>query len=297
MEQIKQPLLNRPTNVRTRIILLECDFGHLNPTLLDLIGLAFDIEPLFFESLLERRSPMFRDLGFLWMEPMSMKTVTNVSATSKPLSAVFVYFHPYEWKTKLKYLSMINERPSLLNKDAKWTAPRKLRPCKIYQSMMRVQKSSSSKEDLLQCLATMARLHLVMFRQRISDAADTHQKSRGVGVGEDTEYNYEGWEDFREELAFFQDSVRRFSRFIAQGFSELEPFESLSKIRSDQDEAIAEAQLLESKIRDILQMNTSRLALVESRNTIAEGKRVRLRRSHGLTTHQSYLRLMQSVKR
>ncbi|MCJ1464551.1 hypothetical protein MMC07_003164 [Pseudocyphellaria aurata] len=208
---------------------------------------------------------------------------------------------------------MFNERPSLLvDQITKWTAPRKNdRPLSlfdIYRDTMRVQKNSSSKEDLLQCLIIMARLHLVLFRQRIADAAETHRQSRGVDVGKDV---YKRWEDLREELALFQDSVRSSSRFIiAQHFfSELEPnsrsdlrndqgdaiaeaqspealsSESkrrLSEIQEDQKDAIAEAQCLESKIRDILQMNTSRLALVESRITIAEGKRVRLRRSHGL---------------
>ncbi|MCJ1468603.1 hypothetical protein MMC07_007232, partial [Pseudocyphellaria aurata] len=272
-EQIKQALLDRPTNVRTRIVLLDGSCGKHNYTLLDLIGLAFDIEPLFFESLHDPHEPKFRNPGFLWMGQMLMKMVTNVSATSKPLSVVFVYFDSsYVWETK--NLFMIKERPSLLDQDTQSTAPRKrfLSEYDIYQSMMRAQKNSSSKEDQLQCLAIMARLHLVLFRQRISVAANGHRQSRGVGVGKDKELVYEIWEEFREQLAFFQDSVRSFSRFTAQAFSELELNKSLSEIRNDQDNTIAEAQSLEARMRDILQINTSRLALVESRNTIAEGK-------------------------
>lgn len=172
---------------------------------------------------------------------------------------------------------MINERPSLQDQDAKWTVPRDLHPRNVYESMMRVQKSSSAKEDLLQCFAIVARMHLVTFRQKIAEEIDNHrpvrQRDRRSGrviVGKGEEYNHEYWEGVRRELASFQNSVRAFSRFTAQGFSELEPIQSLSKIRKNQEDAMAEAESLESEIRYILQMNTSRLALVESRDTIAE---------------------------
>lgn len=47
-EEIEQALFERPANVRTRIVLLDCELGRLDHILLDQIGLAFDIESLFF---------------------------------------------------------------------------------------------------------------------------------------------------------------------------------------------------------------------------------------------------------
>lgn len=84
-DDIKQALLERSTNVRTRIVLYYSRAGPVH-TLLNLIGLAFDIEPSFFWSLINPTSPVPRQADFLTMGSMSIKILTNVSKTSVPLS-------------------------------------------------------------------------------------------------------------------------------------------------------------------------------------------------------------------
>lgn len=196
---------------------------------------------------------------------------------------------------------MINERPSLLDQDTQWTAlpNRPLDEFSIFQSMMRAQKNGSSEEDLLQCLVIMARLHLVRFRKNILDAAQINRQSKNAFFNTDEGHYYEDWRRFRRRLESFQTSVRAFSRFTARHFREPKSFKSLREIRSDEEDAIMEARALECEIRDILQINTSRLALIESRNTIEEGKRVKLSRSPHLIDELpgSVLGWTQSVNR
>lgn len=87
LENIKRALFEWPTTGRTRIVLLQSGGNHMppDPLLLGLIGLALDIEPLFFQSLLGSKIP--RHPEFLRMGPISMKIFQKVSTTSVPMSA------------------------------------------------------------------------------------------------------------------------------------------------------------------------------------------------------------------
>lgn len=87
LENIKRALFAWPTTGRTRIVLLQSDDFSSTPDvlLLGLIGLAFDIEPLYLQSLLSPNIP--RHPEFLSMGPISMKVFKKVSTTSVPMSA------------------------------------------------------------------------------------------------------------------------------------------------------------------------------------------------------------------
>lgn len=182
---------------------------------------------------------------------------------------------------------MINERPRFPDGGGKWAAPSQATPPRldeymfhVYQSMMCAQHNATSKENLLQCLVIMARLHLVTFRKKFLDAGRKY-RSRRIFLDEDKVENYEDWGSLRRELAFFQDSVQAFSRFTARHFGDKDS-KSILEIKSGQEDALTEARTLESEVRDTLQMSTSRLSLKESRKSIEEGKRVKLSRFHGL---------------
>lgn len=193
---------------------------------------------------------------------------------------------------------MINERPSFPDGGTQWAAPPRnnlpqpyLWPddcmpdeymIRVYQSMMCAQRNATSEEDLLQCLVIMARLHLVSFRKKFLDADRKYRGNRKVFFNEDRMEYYEDWGRLRRELELFQDSVHAFSRFITRHLGELKDSESMLDIKSGEEDALTEARALESEFRDTLQMNTSRLVLIESRNSIEEGKRVKLSRCHGL---------------
>lgn len=185
---------------------------------------------------------------------------------------------------------MINERPSFPDGGTQWSAPPqtplKFKPNRytfdIYQSMICAQHNPTSEEDLLQCLVIMARLHLVMFRKKILDANHKYRNNRSMFFNEDRVQYYENWGLWRRELEFFQDSAQAFSRFTARHLGELKDSKSIQDIKSGEEDALTEARALESEMRDTLQMNTSRLALIESRISIEEGKRLKLSRCHGL---------------
>lgn len=100
LNEIQQVILKPPENVRTRIVLLGCGWDS-NPDgrLLNLIGLAFDIEPVFLWSLIEPTSPILRRPESLRMGSISMKILKTNSATSVPLStgklssSNLIFFH------------------------------------------------------------------------------------------------------------------------------------------------------------------------------------------------------------
>ena len=91
----------------------------------------------------------------------------------------------------------------------------------IFVNMMQAQISSSSANDLNDCLIFMIRLCLAHFMQYIHDVVDLYRRwkrdqSLGIQIGEnhDVERLYQLWCAFREELEDFKASTRASSRFI-----------------------------------------------------------------------------------
>ncbi|KAL8631135.1 hypothetical protein Q9189_003169 [Teloschistes chrysophthalmus] len=86
------------------------------------------------------------------------------------------------------------------------------------------------------------------------------------------------WQKLRTELDRFQSGIRAFTRYLKEDSVQTELQQRLEKIREDEEDLCAEAQALESTIRDTLQVNSGIKSLEESRVSIEEGKRIKLRK-------------------
>ena len=71
--EVMEHLSRRSDNIRTRLILVENRTKDLHPTLIDMIGLSLDIEPLFFCCVLEDNDILPRFPQYLRMNPMVIK--------------------------------------------------------------------------------------------------------------------------------------------------------------------------------------------------------------------------------
>ena len=151
---------------------------------------------------------------------------------------------------------------------------------------MQARISSSSANDLHDCLILMTRLYHAHFMQYIHEVVDLYRRwkrdqSLGIQSGEnyDVERLYQLWCAFREELEDFKASTRASSRFIDRSCSSSKDPRALQQLQSQQDEAWHAADTLEIEIRERLQIKVSRSSLEESRKSIEEGKIVKLCRS------------------
>ncbi len=137
-----------------------------------------------------------------------------------------------------------------------------------FGSLLGTQQTLSSEEDLLQCLLLVARIHLATFRQ-VTAKSTIHEADK---------VDQERWYDFREELVHFQDDLRAFSRYAKREFDMSVLPEPLQEILEDQEDLLAEAQALETLLRDLMQANVGVQSLKESRMSMEEGKRNKLRK-------------------
>ena len=123
----------------------------------------------------------------------------------------------------------------------------------------------------------MAKIHLAIFHQILT----RYRESLDV--------DWQVWQDFREEFDRFQGDVRAFSRYVKREFNEPKFQGNLKETQEDQKDLCAEAQALESLLRDRLQVSASFASLKESRLSIEEGQRVKLSKDIGccLTQQQA----------
>ena len=77
VQSLKDALSNLPTRLRARLIVIDLDSGKaIDQRVLNLLRLSFDIEPLFFWSLLDGsdydivRRPTFLGMGFMTLKAM-----------------------------------------------------------------------------------------------------------------------------------------------------------------------------------------------------------------------------------
>ena len=150
----------------------------------------------------------------------------------------------------------------------------------MYDSILSQYHRPSPGGDFLHGLHTMATLQLLHFRQKISKVyRDQRAGFEAWTDGADDDHPFHFWRFLGNEI----DRHRNFSRKLTQMFEKYsetpESLDILRRIRKDQDEALADAQALETRLRDRLQMKVGRWSLEESRRSIDEGKRVKLRKS------------------
>lgn len=87
-KELKNALSACAEDVRTRFVLVTDDTGSLDSLVVDAIGLALDVEPLFFASIMKGNAPKdwlevpSRHPGFLRMGRMWMKVLRDVGTSA-----------------------------------------------------------------------------------------------------------------------------------------------------------------------------------------------------------------------
>ncbi|MCJ1435082.1 hypothetical protein MMC27_004452 [Xylographa pallens] len=295
-----------PGDGRTRFVLVS-DGGVALPTLLlDVLGLSLDIEPLFLWSMLEDSFPSFRPkYSDIWtMGTVGIKLLKGVPRGSgslpiclivshDPISGLFPDFIDAPnrqsttddmWRVcQLRF----NDVPSIYNHETQevmsGSYQRKPRSppilfLDIYDSILSKHNRPSPGGDFLHGLHTMATLQLIRFRQKMSEVyRDPRAGSFEAATdGADDDYPFRLWSFIGNEIDAFRNSSRKLNQIIEKHLETPESSDIPRSIRNDQDEALADAQALETRIRDRLQMKVGRWSLEESRRSIDEGKRVKL---------------------
>ncbi|KAI4195183.1 MAG: hypothetical protein LQ350_007357 [Teloschistes chrysophthalmus] len=132
--------------------------------------------------------------------------------------------------------------------------------------MLRAKQTTSSKDDLFHCVLLMRVIHIADFCQVAADSRPDELEN----------VEWRDWQKLRTELDRFQSGIRAFTRYLKEDSVQTELQQRLEKIREDEEDLCAEAQALESTIRDTLQVNSGIKSLEESRVSIEEGKRIKL---------------------
>jgi len=187
-----------------------------------------------------------------------------------------------EWSLRLQlktgvrkldpFLFTLHEQPGLNDREnprIKLNSREDFDLFQTFSSLLGIQQTVSSEEDLLQCLLLVARIHLATFCQVTAEKAN-YEADR---------VDRKRWYDFREELVHFQDDLRAFSRYVKREFDMSVLPEPLQKTLEDQEDLLAEAQGLETLLRDLMQANVGVQSLKESRMSMEEGKRNKLRKT------------------
>ncbi|KAL8827156.1 MAG: hypothetical protein Q9191_003357 [Dirinaria sp. TL-2023a] len=139
----------------------------------------------------------------------------------------------------------------------------------ILERLFLAQQTTSSEEDMFQCLHTMAKFHTATTWQSVN------QHSCLI-LDEVDEMDVEAWLHLRRTLDCFRDDSKAFLRYARRGFEKPIFQERLDQIQEMQEDFHAEAQALEARTRDHLQVNASIKSLEESRRSIEEGRSVKL---------------------
>ncbi|MCJ1475709.1 hypothetical protein MMC13_004372 [Lambiella insularis] len=296
----KDALLSYPDNVRTRFVIISPQFSwDFDPYIVDAVGLALDIEPLFFWSIIARpdeappQHPEFLKLGnthikLLERELPASETVSIciVVHHSNSRASRFIYTdYIREFDRWRKSQFLVSENPSLYDHDTQHTNPSNMisgfRLLDMLDWVMCGQNDDSSESDLLRTLCIIANMHMVEFKTNVNSRPrvleDPHNKTISME-----------WTWLRSALEDFRLSVRALRRFMSRNFEESRMPDALrdvlGDVRADQEDARADAEALEQELRDSLQMHVGRLSLEESRRSIEEGKRVKLRKFHSQTS-------------
>lgn len=135
-----------------------------------------------------------------------------------------------------------------------------------FSSLLSPHQTTSSEDDLFQCLLLMARVHLAALSQIIVDYSCIDPNKLAMWQ----------WYMCRDAVKSSEDDLRAFSRFVRREFDNSIFGEQLKTIREDQEDLLTQAKTLESLLRDALQVSVGFKSLEESRRSIEEGKRTKL---------------------
>lgn len=139
----------------------------------------------------------------------------------------------------------------------------------ILERLFLAQQTTSSEEDMFQCLHTMAKFHAATTWQSFNPHS-------GMILDEVNKVDVEDWMHLRQTLDCFRDDSKAFLRYARREFEKPIFQERLDQIQEMQEDVHAEAQALEARTRDHLQVNASIKSLEESRRSIEEARSVKL---------------------
>ena len=174
------------------------------------------------------------------------------------------------------FLSTLRGSPSANEAEHLPSAPRNVfaleNLIQISHSPLSARDTTSSKDDLLQYLLTMGKLHLAAFWQFVGNASNlSNVQLDSLSISDLKE-----WDRLRYELDHYQDDLKEFSRFVKREFADITRQEQLERTQELQADLLAEAQALEARFRDRFQASVGLKSLEESRRSIEEGKSVKL---------------------
>ena len=197
----------------------------------------------------------------------------------------------------LSWDALLNNLPSLRNQSrhrvkAIFDSPEdyehgRLSMFTAYAMMLAAQNesSSSSEGDLVRGLLLILTLYTNWVEQDFDQKRvffrlwNTEERGELHYAKNGDEELYENWKSLREYVDAFDTFVRASSRYMTRQFGQDGNIEELKELKNWQREILIQAQALETKMRDTLQVQVGRLSLEESRKSIEEGKRVKLRES------------------
>jgi len=297
IKEMENIISSPPASLRSRLIVVGLNHRKIvNQGVLDLLRLSFDIEPAFFWSLLSAEDsevvvPRLR--GFLRIDYMTLKILRNFPSPSGDVSVGRFSFGnsshkrteadnsaiiaineagiPWDIEHSNKrldpFLFTLHEQPSLTDRGSPRFDPADL--IQTFCSLLFTQQTTSSEEDLFQCLLLVAKVHLAGFHQF---TAPYRANNSYEGSAKDAQL----WYNFRKKLNHLKVDLRACARYAKREFSISVFQEQLKKTLEDQEELLAEGQALESLLRDSLQTSVGVQSLKESRMSIEEGKRNKL---------------------
>ena len=197
---------------------------------------------------------------------------------------------PNDWN-KARYL--LNDTPSIIDrftqhKVGRWsfTNPPLF---EIFDHFISGQKDDSSNIDVLRGLCAIVKFRTSQFKTDTNSTTHSLWKWRfdSITAGRlkvpDDSHNQRislEWNRLRSALEEFRSSARALKRFVSRNFNKSQTLDVLVEVLADQEDTQADAEALEQELRDSLQMDVGRLSLEESRRSIEESKRVKLRKFH-----------------
>ena len=195
---------------------------------------------------------------------------------------------PWKLHTFESFWFTIHEHPNCPNHSERlnhfhrsWNHPERFSIMQVFDELVLNHPPSLSLEDhLFHLLMTLATIHLAIFRQIWSNH----------WIYETGEADPEDWLAFRTELDAYQDDIRAFSQYAAR-YAKVSAFqERYDEIREDQENLLLEGRALETYLRDTFNASVGTTSLQESRRSIEEGKRVKLREKLPPFPRTSFLR-------
>lgn len=152
--------------------------------------------------------------------------------------------------------------------------------------------SSSSNIPLLHCLQLLGRLQISRNQSyTLTVARDLRNwKSEHDELEDREDPPVEVWREIWENLEIHKSFIRAFTRYIFRNFDPEEAEGFFEDLYTEQDDVMTDLRVVESEFKDIFQMQVGSLSLADSRKSIEmskesieEGKRIKLRELSALS--------------